>query len=296
MAEGPSRARGSPLDDLRRRQAGFNAASRGQWDGFAAHRRRVSALLGAGARSGRGRLCVLGAGNGNDLDLPALLAAHREVHLVDLDREALILGAGHQGVSDHPALRLHGGLDVTGMLDAIATWDPLASIGPETLSALADWPAGLFAMALPGPFDRVASTCLLSQLINTASHALGAGHPQLKSVARAIRVGHLRLLARLASPGGEVVLITDVASSETFPALSTWPDSDLAGLLARLASEGNMIYGVRPSELVSALRDDPELARQVTGLESARPWRWRLHERDYLVWAMTFRAGAIRTR
>src|SRR5260221_9090475 len=124
------------MNDPRGRQARFNAESRDQWDGFSDHRRRVSALLGAGLGPRPTRLCVLGAGNGNDLDLRTLLEAHREVHLVDLDREALARGAEGQGVANDPGLHLHGGLDVTGMLDAIAGWSPHAPIAGSDLSAL----------------------------------------------------------------------------------------------------------------------------------------------------------------
>ncbi len=128
------------MKDPRGRQAAFNASSRGQWDGFSGHRRKVAALLGVGMAPGRTRLCVLGVGNGNDLDLPALLEAHREVHLVDLDPAALASGVERQGVLDYPALHLHGGLDVTGMLDAVATWSPRTPIQPADLEALVEWP------------------------------------------------------------------------------------------------------------------------------------------------------------
>ena len=77
------------MNDPRGRQSGFNAESRDQWNAFSGHRQKVSALLGAGAEPRAGRLCVLGAGNCNDLDLASLLQAHREVHLVDLDAVAL---------------------------------------------------------------------------------------------------------------------------------------------------------------------------------------------------------------
>ena len=276
---------------IRGRQAAFNAASRDQWDGFSAHRRKVSALLGAGASPRPTRLCVLGAGNCNDLDLPALLDAHREVHLVDLDAEALDRGVTRQGVINHPSLRRHGGVDLTGCLDAIATWSPLTPIGPADLAALSDWPADRVGKALPGPFDRVASTCLLTQLIDTASHSLGDGHSQFGAVIRAIRSGHLRLLARLASSQSEAVLVNDVVSSDTFPTLSSFPEPDLPDLLIRLANAGNFIQGAHPKALITALRADPALCSKVTSLESTPPWLWRLHARHYLVWALTFRMG-----
>jgi hypothetical protein len=286
------------VDDPRGLQAAFNAASREHWDAFAPHRRRVSALLGADAAHDwpHTRLCVLGAGNGNDLDLPALLAAHREVHLVDLDPVALAGGAARQAVAGYQALRLHGGVDLTGMLDAIAAWTPHTSIGPADLAALGEWPAGRVGPTLPGPFDVVASTCLLSQLIGTAFKALGPGHPSFGAVLRAVRAGHLRLLARLAGPGGVAVLITDVVSTDTFPALASVPESALPGLLPKLRLEGNYIHGVHPADLLSALRTDPVLSAEVRALEPAEPWRWRLHERGYLVWALRYRVGESRPR
>jgi hypothetical protein len=278
------------VDYLRRRQSNFNAASRDQWAGFALHRARVSALLGAGAAAAGTRLCVLGAGNGNDLDLAALLAAHREVHLVDLDGDALASGVWRQGMRGHPGLFLHGGLDVTAMLDDMATWTPLSAIEEPTLAALMNWPAERVASVLPGRFDRVVSTCLLSQLIDTARHAL-VDHPEFGRVAAAIRAGHLRLLARLAVPLGAAVLISDVVSSEHLPTLSSMSGSELAGLLPRLARSGNHIGGVHPAGLRRALLGDDRLGPLVVGLRSIPPWLWRLHERDYLVWAMEFRIG-----
>ena len=158
------------MNDPKGRQAAFNASSRDQWDGFAGHRQKVSALLGGGGH-GRTRLCVLGAGNGNDLDLPLLLEIHREVHLVDLDSEALARASNDGDLG--PPSWMHGGIDVTGMLDAVANWSSRTPVGPADLLALADWPSHRVAIALPGPFDLVASTCLLSPLIGNAYHAVG---------------------------------------------------------------------------------------------------------------------------
>ncbi|WP_435022558.1 hypothetical protein TA3x_005753 (plasmid) [Tundrisphaera sp. TA3] len=269
----------------------MNATTREHWDAFAGHRRNVSARLGAGGAPRPTRLCVVGAGNANDLDLPALLEAHREVHLVDLDAEALALGAGRQGVAGHPGLRLHGGIDATGMLDAMAAWSPWTSVTPADRAALTGWPAGRVALALPGGFDLVASTCLLTQLMESARHALGAGHFQLVAVERAIRAGHLRLLDRLAAPGGRACLITEVASSDAIPGLGEVPEADLPGLLRRLAPGSGHFRGVHPAELAEALRDARGTGPNGIGWEPTRPWRWHLHARAYLVWAMAYRVG-----
>ncbi len=277
------------MNDPRGRQAAFNASSRGQWDGFSGHRLRVATLLGAGAALGRTRVCILGAGNGNDLDLPALLEAHREVHLVDLDPVALASGVARQGVADHPSLRSHGGLDVTGMLDAVAHWTPRTSIEPADLEAIREWPYRRVGLALPGPFDLVASTCLLSPLIGNAYHAVGERHPQFLELVRAIRAGHLRLLTHLTAPGGTAVLITDVASSDTFPTLGSVPETSLPGLLRELALGKKFFHGVDPAAVIEAFRRDPVAGARIAKLDRIPPWRWNLHGRLYLVLAIRCR-------
>ena len=276
------------MDDPRGRQSAFNAASRDQWSAFAGHRARVSALLGVGAAPRPTRLCVLGAGNANDLDLSALLRAHREVHLVDLDPDALVQGVSRQRVADHPALKRFGGVDVTGMLDAVAAWSSRTTLTPPDLAALAGWPSSRVALGLPGPYDVVASTCLLSQLLGGIFLALGKAHPQFPAALAALRRGHLRLLSQLAAPGGEAILITDVVSSDTLPSLSSLSDRELPALLPRLARERNHIHGVHPDAIVSVIRHDPVLKGRVAGCETVAPWRWSLHARSYLVWAVKF--------
>jgi len=69
-----------------------NAITRDNWTAYANHRRTVTGHLAVGRAPGCDRLCVLGAGNANDLELPILAVMCREVHLVDLDADALALG------------------------------------------------------------------------------------------------------------------------------------------------------------------------------------------------------------
>lgn len=276
-------------NDPRARQTGFNHLSFPQWEGFAEHRQRVSTLLAEPP----GRLCVLGAGNANDLDLASLLQFHREVHLVDLDADALARGTHRQEVADRPTLFRHGNLDVTGMLDAIARWSPTGTIAEVELEALVDWPVRRVSLALPGPFDLVASTCLLSQLIANAHHAIGEAHPQFSQVIQAIRLGHLRLLASLARPGARVVLITDIASTDWAPEIARVPEDDLPSLIPRLLAHQGLIRGVIPVELVTILRRDPVLQANLDQIRLVSPWRWRLHDRTYLVSAIEARVKPV---
>lgn len=279
--------------DPRRRHEAFNASSRAQWEGFAPHRERLTSLLVDAAETGRERLCVLGAGNANDLDLPALLFVYREVHLVDLDRKSLALGAARQEVAEHPALRLEGGVDLTGMIDAFAGWTPRTALGPRDLEAVAEWPASRVAGTLGGPFDVVASTCLLSPLIGNAFQSVGAAHPRFDALVRAIRTGHLRLLGRLARPGGRVVLITDVVSTDALPELANVPEMELGRLPPRLAREGRHFFGLNPVELETVSRNAPGPGLRVAGFEALEPWRWSLHDRLYLVLAFRYRVEPL---
>lgn len=275
--------------DLRARQNAFNTSSRDRWDDFAEHRRQVTARLAAFASRGGTRLCVLGAGNANDLDLATLLSSFREVHLVDLDGEALGRGADRQEVRAHPSLFLHRGLDVTGMLDTMTSWTPLTPIVQTTLHALATWPADRVTPVLPGPFDVVASTCLISQLLETATHTIGRVHLAHFDVLHAIGVGHLRLLASLLSGGGTAFLISEIASSEKIPDLASLPEGELAALAIELDDSDRLFGGLDRSSLIDILRGDPKFRAQSCEFEFSSPWRWRLHERIYLTRAFQFR-------
>jgi hypothetical protein len=165
----------------------------------------------------------------------------------------------------------------------------MSELVPADFEAMAAWPTSRTAMVLPGGFDRVASTCLLSKILETAAHSLGKGHRQLADAEPALRAGHLRLMARLAAPGGEAVLVTDVVSSHMLAALPALPAEALAGLLTRLGRKGNHFRGVHPRQILAALRSDPSLGPLVAAMAQLTPWRWRLHNWTYLVGAVRFR-------
>ena len=72
------------MNPLIRQQLDLNQSTRTYWESFGFHRGRITELL-AGPSNGRGRLCILGAGNCNDLDLTKLLEVFEQVVFVDLD-------------------------------------------------------------------------------------------------------------------------------------------------------------------------------------------------------------------
>ena len=107
-------------DDLLASQSAMNRSTRGQWQMYGAHRRQIERLI-VPTQPG-GRACVLGAGNCNDLDLKWMTQVYREVHLVDLDSDALARGVQRQQCENSPRLQLHAPVDLTGVAEIVSQW------------------------------------------------------------------------------------------------------------------------------------------------------------------------------
>lgn len=271
-----------------------NLAANERWREYASHRDEVTRrLLGDallnGDSSEHGRLCVLGAGNCNDLELGQLATAFQEINLVDLDGEALARGVARQANVPTGAIHRHGGIDLLGALDSLAACageQRSADAELDTCLARVHEPA---AGALPGPFDVVASVCLLSQLIECAVVSLGEGHPRFAELVLAIRAAHLRLLARLLVPGGRAVLVADFVSSQTAAELlvgdPSWPL-----FLQQTAAQGNFFHASHPWAILAHLQNDPWLNQTVSDLRPTGCWRWNQGARVYAVAAFEFRA------
>jgi hypothetical protein len=262
-------------------QARRNLRTRGAWDQYRAHRRRVTQLLmPEQSDAPAGRLCVLGAGNGNDLDLAQLAAVYDEVHLVDLDAGALDFAIEQQPKAARERIVLHGGVDVT---EALASLKPADATIDDAVAAFGK----RVALDLPAPFQAVASVGLLTQLIDSAADAVGREHPRLIEVVAALRAAHLRLLADLLAPGGRGVLVTELVSSDTFPELPRIAEEALPEVLSQLLAERNFFTGVNPMVIKSLLESDP-LREEVCHVELTLPWRWEFVDRTYAVYALTF--------
>lgn len=273
------------MNPVTKLQVEQNRGSRDYWEVFAGHRRKVTALLG-GPESRGSRLCVLGAGNCNDLDLNTLVDDYREVHLVDLDADALAAGVARLGLADDSRVQCHGDVDLTGMLDVLTNCSPHTEIRDADLAAWIEEPTRRMQSTLPGPFEIVASTCLLSQLIDAVMQTVGESHPRFLELVQAVRAGHLRLLTELIAPGGVGVLMTDVVSSDTVPDLVSVPERALSRKLVQLIRERNFFHGLNPAVLVSLLGSDPVLSSRVAKVEPILPWHWNFGPRCYAVCAM----------
>lgn len=267
---------------VRSNQQQFNRQSRAAFDLYAPHRARVMSLLLSAPE--RRSLCVLGAGNCNDLDLSRLLAEFESVTLVDLDPEALLAGAELQQAAGHPRLKLAGDVDLSGVNRLLD--DPPEQLQPDWLQSLSEQAAAASFPALPAECSVVVSVGLLSQLIHSV---LSTGLPvaSLLPVIQAVRRRHLQLLLELAVPGGRGCLVTEVVSSDSTPGLDQVREEQLPAFLAQQLATGNFFTGLHPGLLLQQLRDDSRLNALIEEIRPASPWLWPFISRTYAVTAWT---------
>jgi hypothetical protein len=245
-----------PMKDWLAEQSRRNRESLGAWQSFAGHRRRVTDLLSAAAEGRVGpSLCLLGAGNCNDVELPALLGRYERIHLVDWDALALRAGVERQTLADHPGIICHGEVD-------LGSSDPMGDMAPVHVAA---------------------SLCLLSQLLEAAN--AGGSSPERLLAARRL---HLELLVELIQPGGTGLLITDVVSSETVPPLGSTPEEALPALLAQCIASRNFFSGTNPAPILDLLRGESWFAARIESVEPIGPWKWDFGPRWYIAYAIRF--------
>jgi hypothetical protein len=233
------------------RQRYFNRASQPSWREFAAHREQITSRLEAASADSRS-LCVLGAGNCNDLDLVRLAARFDSVRLVDLDAEAMQAGVANQfqlagvpqGKVDFTACDLTGAMELCHEIAQAPSGEAFARLR-GTLSQL---PA---VRQLGTQFSTVASTCLLSQLI--------------------------------------LILFADFVSSETHPEILAAPTGALPGIMEKVLREQACFPGMNPHVLLRVLGEPPLSAYWEGPAEMSAPWVWNLGPRSYLVTAITCR-------
>ncbi len=273
-------------------QSRRNAAARERRRLYESHRAKLSALI-LRDELARGSVCLLGAGNANDVELAAIARCYERVHLVDLDTAALGFAIEALAPDEQNRIALHGGTDVTGILPELERWTRTPPAAGELARVLAR--AAEPAIELPQS-DLVVSCTLLSQLVELAKLALGEADPRLLELVLALRLGHLRLLARTARPGGRAILVTDVVASDTVPGLDRVLEPELGDLLLQLVQKRNFFTGANPFAIAEVCKTDPELKSALATLRLHRPWRWQFAaDRSYLVSAIELRKKPLTT-
>ncbi len=268
-----------------RYQASVNANVEGDRESFASHRAKVTGLIEATGRGGR--LCVLGAGNASDLDVPRLARAFAEIHLVDIDGEALERGRDALPKATRARVVLHPGVDLTGLVDRIDAWGDEfpteAELGKAALPAI----HGILAQ-LGARFDLVASTCVLSQLAVPFHRAWILPASSWANLRGALTAIHLSTIAGATEPGGTGILIFDVLTSRKAAALrgleTAAPEAVEAFVEEHLAGGGTL-----EPEPRTLLRQLAGFGRLVDSPRLTAPWAWDLGRETQLVYGLVFR-------
>jgi hypothetical protein len=264
-----------------------NRDVRDLWERYRGHRERVTAELLALAPPAGGRLCLLGAGNANDLDLEALAVGFDEIHLVDIDPGALSRAIGRQTAATRSRLRSHAPVDLSGL------YHQLAHRRPPSIDALVAAGTAEVLRQLPRDLDVVGSCCVLSQMSWALETLADPGGPPLPLLQQALLRIHLGTVLQLLAVTGAALLAADLVSSEVYPLDELAPGEDLAALCRKLAAE-RLAYPVSNPELVrQALRQDQELARLSAPVDLGPPWLWTgPKDLTYLVCPLRLRRAA----
>ncbi len=269
------------------RQRASNASAVAYFDAFGSHRERTSRLIAAARAPSPASLCVLGAGNAYDLALEDLLAQFERVHLVDIDADAVARARARLPDELRPRLVVHAPLDLSGMFHDIERWQRM-QVTPQELMRAPGAGAKRIADALPGPFDVVASTCLLTQLQLSLLMLLGEQHQLFGALRELLTLTHLRTLAALTKPEGRALLITDLCEAAVFPAARPRGEDDLAPLMAELVAAGHVVHSSHPELIRLTLRHDPLLSQAFASPQQSEPWLWQNGpERRFLVYGLT---------
>lgn len=284
-----------------------NRRSKDDWELYRQHRERLTATIAdVGAALGvgpapAGRLCLLGAGNCNDVELDLLAQRFGTIHLVDIDGAALDRARARQTPDVRARLVLHPGVDLTGLLGQLDAW---AVDEPDlaTLNKATDVGAAVVVQGLPvGTCDVAVSCCLMSQLGWSLEAAVEevrkqAGRKAAPPQGSAPTVGvdtrlvmltiHLRTLASLVRPGGAALLASDITSSDLYPLDELDPDTDLRALADELVRAQQVVYaGANPLLTSRVLRRDPMLKEAFGAPTALGAWLWTgQFDRTYLVY------------
>lgn len=258
------RARENSEARARTRLAGINRRLAGNRERYHEHRQQVTALALAAettsAFGGSARdIVIFGAGNGSDLDLPRMADSFREIHLVDLDAEAL--ERARQALPSALRARVipHAPLDLSGFMSRLDEWGD-GFPDDATLGSTAFAAARAIVAALGRDFDVVLSTGALSQLIVPFHRCWVAPRASWERLEAAIVAVHLATLVLSTRPGGRGVLAFDVPSLQ---------DPLPLALLAQLQLPG-----------MASLVQEPQLTS---------PWSWDVGDAVQLVYGLSFR-------
>ncbi|HVY32169.1 MAG TPA: hypothetical protein VHB79_36785 [Polyangiaceae bacterium] len=259
------------------------------WQLYAEHREEFTKAVLSLAPERLGRLCVLGAGKCNDLDLARVSRAFSEVHLVDLLPAALASAVSREDATVRERLKPHAPVDLAVMSDKRgAKWKRQPPPASEIEAAASHAKLAVLSR-LPGPFDVVVSACVLTQLGFALTQTLGDAHASLAALRLATVRAHLQTLLELTAPGGKALFVSDLASSTHYALDTLPPDANLRDVLQDVLAKRAFYHVAHPQlirdELTSEAPDRP--------VSELSPWLWTgPKSRTYLVYGYVLAAAA----
>jgi hypothetical protein len=274
---------------------GVNRRLSGSWQRYQDHRGQLMALALAeetvpAAAASAGDIAIFGAGNGSDLDVPRLADSFREIHLVDLDGEALERARQELPPTVRERVILHAPVDLSGFMSHLDDWGD-SFPDDATLGRVAFASSRAIVAALGRSFDVVLSTGVLSQLIVPFHRAWITSQLNWQRLDAAINALHLATLVSSTRSGGRGVLAFDVLSSKDAPALSALASRGPRELEAAVDMEvaaGTIALQLHPSTLLKQLQF-PGMASMVREPRLTAPWLWNVGDAVQLVYGLLFR-------
>ena len=257
------------------------------WQVDDGHRLRLAALIAELPQ--RAELCIFGAGDANELELERLAASFRELHLVDLDGEALTRARDRQGATVREKIVLHDGVDCSGVLEHLDAWGDQFPERAE-LARVAVEAAQSIVHRLGFGFPAVVSNCLLSQLALPFQRAWLTSRGNWTDLLSTISAIHLATLAGSTRSGGRCLLAFDAASSRDTPALAEQQGrsaDELAELVAEAQASGGLRLRPDPRSVIAQL-SSPGMKSLVAEPHLSEPWLWQRGAETELVFGLTF--------
>ncbi|MEA2696585.1 MAG: hypothetical protein QOI66_856 [Myxococcales bacterium] len=292
---GDAGARASTETRARQYLGGVNRRLAGSWQRYQDHRGHVLALALAAetapaADVSIGDIAIFGAGNGSDLDLPRLAHSFREIHLIDLDGDALERARQDLPAAVRERVIPHAPVDLSGFMSHLDDWGESfpddAALGQTAFAA-----ARAIMDGLGRGFDVVLSTGVLSQLIVPFHRAWIASRLNWERLDAAIIAVHLATLVGSLRPGGRGALAFDVLSSKDAPMLSALVNRGSAELETAVETEvaaGHLTLRPHPTTLLQQLQFSG-MASMVQEPRLTAPWLWNLGDAVQLVYGLLFR-------
>lgn len=150
------------------------------------------------------------------------------------------------------------------------------------------------AMRAPRPvvdtFDVVASTCILTQLIDAVYMSLPTGDPRSVELLMAVRDRHLEMILELLNPCGAGVLVTDFVVAE--PGHELPPLGELLltpSSCAATMRQQEFFVGADPFEIRDYYNRLRGPGPMVDNVRVRGPWRWEVGNRLVGVCGVVFR-------